>query len=203
MNGKTVKLLAYLTLILVLLQFVLVLMSWIMAAAVPMSSIRSLLGSEGIRWFFGNFGENLSTPILLDIVLFGIAYGAFRTCGLLTLIKEHRFSSYRQRFAVQMVVLVLIAVLVIMFLLTAVPHAILLSATGDLFPSSFSDSIIPVLMATLCLVSMTYGVASGTYRTLVGVYRGVTASFPAFLPLLLLYVLVVELYYSFCFVFLG
>lgn len=201
MRKEIEKWMAYLSMTLFALQVVLFLVSWMTAAAIPMSPVRSLLSAEGVRWFFGTFADNLSNQFLLNIVLLGIAMGAARTGGLLSLIRERHFASYRQRFAVQMVILELIVIVAVMLLLTATPQAILLSATGNLFPSCFSDSIIPVALISLCLFSVTYGVASGTYRSFPDVYQGLTASFPLFVPLLLLYILAVELYYSFCFVY--
>ena len=55
-----------------------------------------------------------------------------------------------------------VVTVVIMLLLTVVPHAILLSVTGELFPSAFSSSLIPSLSFVLIVMSLSYGVASGT-----------------------------------------
>jgi p-aminobenzoyl-glutamate transporter AbgT len=53
----------------------LVLISWLITAAIPEIAMRSLLSSEGIRWFFGHFVDNLATPVLVWMVLIGISYG--------------------------------------------------------------------------------------------------------------------------------
>ena len=66
--GQTVLLLA-------IAQIVLVLVSWLIAAAMPELAVRSLLSSEGIRWFFGHFIRNLATPFLVWILLLCIAFG--------------------------------------------------------------------------------------------------------------------------------
>lgn len=195
------KWMAYFTITLFFLQILLFIVSWMTAAVIPMSPVRSLLSAEGVRWFFGMSAENLSNQFLLNIVLLGIALGAFRTGGLLSLMKVRRFTSYRQRFAIQMVIFELLIIIAAMLYLTVAPHAILLSASGNLFPSSFSDSLVPVLLISLCLFSITYGIASGTYRSLPDVYHGLTASFSMFVPILLLYILAAELYFSFCFVY--
>ncbi len=61
--------------VLVLAQLLLMLVSWIWSAAVPASGVRSMLSSEGIRWFFGHFAEMLATPLLVWILLLAAAYG--------------------------------------------------------------------------------------------------------------------------------
>ena len=48
----------YAMFLLILAQIVLVLASWLITAAMPDVFPRSLLSPEGIRWFFGNVGED-------------------------------------------------------------------------------------------------------------------------------------------------
>ena len=47
------KILAYLSVVLLIAEVVLVVGSWLYAALNPESGVRSMLSSEGIRWAFG------------------------------------------------------------------------------------------------------------------------------------------------------
>lgn len=161
--------LGYLIVILFTAQLALILLSWIVTAAQPDWNLHSLLSSEGIRWFFGAFVDNLLMPFFIWLVLIAIALGAFFYSRLGTALKTmwqrkdgKRGLQYRERMGLRIVAVELLVYIAIMILLTAVPHAILLSVTGLLFPSAFSVSIIPSLALTLLLMSLTYGVTSGT-----------------------------------------
>ena len=52
---------AHLVLWLGVFQIILILVSWLITAAMPELFVRSLLSSEGIRWFFGQFTSNIGT----------------------------------------------------------------------------------------------------------------------------------------------
>ena len=54
--------LGWLVLVLLTAQLALILLSWVLTAAFPELPIRSLLSSEGIRWFFGCFSDNQLSP---------------------------------------------------------------------------------------------------------------------------------------------
>ena len=109
------------------------LVSWLFSAAYPTSGVRSLLSAEGLRWLMGHFSDLLATPLLVWIVLCSIAWGCLsRSCLL------HRPTNYRERRAQFMALLLLGIIVGVMVLLTAIPHAVLLSAVGGLWPSPFS-----------------------------------------------------------------
>jgi aminobenzoyl-glutamate transport protein len=192
--GQTVLLLA-------IAQIVLVLVSWLIAAAMPELAVRSLLSSEGIRWFFGHFIRNLATPFLVWILLLCIAFGAIQESGLLDYFFLKRAVTYRQRYAMKIVFFELILFIAIMLLLTVMPHAILLSVTGKLFPSSFSDSIVAVICFALVVFSVTYGLMGETINNSVKIVDCLTAGIVRFRWVFLLYVLAAELYSSILFVF--
>ena len=153
----------------------LILLSWLLTAAFPELPMRSVLSSEGIRWFFGSFVDNLLSPLLIYLITIMIAYGAFLRSRLFTTTrmmlsniknrltnapqKTYKFH-YRENVGLRIALAELIAYIIIMMLLTTVPHAILLSVTGQLFPSSFSSSFIPSLSFLITIMSLTYGVAS-------------------------------------------
>ena len=122
-------------------QVVLILLSWIVATVMPSSQLRSMLGGEGIRWFFGTFVDNVSSDVLVWIVLCSMAYGSFAESGLYRLIvqlcKGGNIAG-RQRRAMYSALGVLVALVAVVILLAFVPHAVLLGLSGDLFPSAFS-----------------------------------------------------------------
>jgi aminobenzoyl-glutamate transport protein len=198
---RVTKTIALIALILGIAELALVLLSWGISAAIPDVSIRSLLSSEGIRWFFGNFTQNLATPVLVWLLLGSIAYGALLECGLATAFAHPNALTYREQFAFRVVYVVIGVIIVVLLLLTVVPHAALLSVTGSLFPSSFSDSIVAIVCFSISFVSVIYGVMSGRLRNLVETFNALTIGITYTLPLWLLYILAAELYFSIFFVF--
>ena len=56
-------------LVIPVMQVLLFLVSWLINAAMPESKVRSLLGSEGIRWFFGSFVDNVATSPLVWLLI--------------------------------------------------------------------------------------------------------------------------------------
>ena len=86
-----------------------------------------------------------------------------------------------------------------MLLLTAIPHAVLLSAVGGLWPSPFSASLVPVVAFSITLVSASYGLMSGRFDNISAVYDAVLQGIRQAAPLFLFYVLVVQIYESLCF----
>lgn len=189
------KYISYTALGLAILQLLTILVSWLITAAMPDAMMRSLLSSEGIRWFFGSFTDNMLSPLMLWMILIALSVSVFRASGL-----SLRVQTYRQRFALRLVLGELLVILSVWALLTMIPHAILLSASGRLFPSSASDSLIPVLCAMLFIISATYGLASGSFCSVHDVTRSLSAGSPLLLPLLLVYILTKQLIASIVFV---
>lgn len=187
MSVRKEKIEARIILGLVIVQVALILGSWLYSAAVPESSVRAILSDAGIRWFFGTFVANLASPLLIYIILLDFAFGTCVYSGLWRAIRNPNHN------LLSPLVLAIIELLVIL-LLTLPRHAILLSATGRLFPSSFSVSLIPIIAFILFTCSICYGLFSGTlhnYRdTIHCCVRG--GSHLKFL--LALYVLAMELY---------
>ncbi|MBR1427547.1 MAG: AbgT family transporter [Prevotella sp.] len=196
---------AYCALTLVILQVALILVSWIITAVNQGIAMRSLLSSEGIRWFFGEFVSNLASPLLVWILLVAIAYGSFRSSGLMSVFTNDSDTyrqNFRHRFAFKIVIVEIILYVCVILALTSIPHAVLLSSTGHLFPSSFSASLVPIVSFGVVLASITYGWLSGTLSSIVDVFHSLTVGVSYLMPWWLIYVLGVQLYYSVCFVFL-
>ncbi len=183
---------AYLALALGMGQMLLALVSWVLTAAMPGRFVHSLLSAEGIRWFMGRFVGNMQSPLLVWLVLAIIAVGTLQYSGLL----HYRRSEYRQRVAMRFAVAAFVLCVLVMLALTVVPHAILLNVMGRLYPSSFSQSIVPYCCLSLVIVSLSYGVMTGRIHGVVAVYEAMVHGMRHTGGILLLYVLAMQLYCS-------
>lgn len=197
MTNNVSNITAKLAIGLIILEVLLFIVSWGVAAAMPETHIRSILSNEGIRWLFGSFTDNLLTPFLIWILFIYMAIGAFRESGLLSITLP---LSYRQQFALRVVLIEIVVIIIITLLLTALPHAVLLSATGRLFPSSFSASLIPVACISMMIVSISYGLFAGTFSNVSAAIESLTHGFKNVGSIWLIYVLLIELIESVKFV---
>lgn len=182
-------------------ELLLVLVSWLLSATAT-GDVRSLLSSEGIRWFVGGFVSMLSTPWLVWLLLLSMSGGCLWQSGLLAILNTPSSAlNYRQRIAQRMTFAFLIIYIGVILLLTAVPHAILLSATGQLLPSPFSRAFIPIVAFGLLLLSIAYGRISGRFTSVADVLAALSFGIGRSAPLFILYVLAIQFFESLCFVF--
>jgi aminobenzoyl-glutamate transport protein len=184
------------------LQALLMVMSWLLSAAFPLSGIHSLLSGEGLRWLMGYYADQLATPYLVWLLLALMAGGCLYSCGLLAHLRTltARKASYRESRALLFSVLWLVFYVGAMLLLTVMPHAILLSATGHLWPSPFSASLLPVTMFGILMTAVVYGLVSDHFTNLTAIYDSLLHGLRWGTPLLLFYVLVMQLHCSILFV---
>ena len=189
------KYLPHIAFLLFAAQLLLMLVSWLLAAANPASGVRSLLSSEGLRWFLGHFSDVLGTPVLLCLLLLLMAYGSLKNCGILQF-----KSSYRQSRALIITSLLFVVYVGVIVLLVMIPHAVLLSATGSLWPSPFSAAAVPMFAFGVTLLSTVYGYVSGSYRNMSDVYQSLIDGIRCGAPWLLFYVLLGQIYYSLQFI---
>ncbi len=181
---------------LALAEAALVLFSWIWSAAFPGGAVRSLLSGEGLRWFFGRFSEELASPLLADLLLLGMAYGCLHRCGVLS-----HGHTYRERRALLMAAGLLACQAVAVLLLTALPHAVLLSATGHLFPSPFASCLPAAAAFAAASSSVLYGAVTERFRRVSHVYGALLDGLRRAAPCLLFYLLLMQLGASVRFVF--
>lgn len=194
----------FIILSLAFLQILLILGSWVVTSAMPELQMRSLLSSEGVRWFFGHFVSNLTTPLLVDIILLVVGIGCAQSSGLWKVITDcfgRRRLSFSDRAGLHVAVVELVVFVVVMILLTCVPHGILLSVTGHLFPSSFSISLIPVLSFAMVVCSLSFKVVSNHSLSMKQLCDILTYGITKYALLFPVYILAVELYSSVVFVF--
>lgn len=191
-KDKRLKVYAWITLVLGLAQLAIMLAAWLLTAAWPEDFTRSFLSAEGIRWFFGKFQDNLASPVLVWLVVCGIAWGCYRESH----IWDYDRREYWQRFAMGVAVFELAMSVLVMMALTMLPHAILLNVMGGLFPSSFSHSIIPYCAITVTIACCSFGLISGRIHGIEGVFRMLTSGIERTAPFYVIYVLGAQLLYS-------
>lgn len=182
--------LPYIALTLAVGELLLVMGSWILSAALPMSGIRSMLSGEGIRFFLGHFADLLATPQLVWLLLLAMAYGVVLRSGVISGARSFRSSRARL-----IALLFAAAYLAVVLLMTLVPHAVLLSASGTLWPSPFSASLVPLTAFGLAMVAAVYGIVAGTITSLADIYESLVDGLrraAALLPICLLLVLICE-----------
>ena len=202
MKTESVRGLGVIIFSLLVAELALILLSWILSAA-GVEGVRSLLSGEGVRWFVGDISRMVASPLLAWLLLLMIAVGAFLRSGLTSLWHEDRsrILSYRDRTAFRVALVLLVAYVIAILLLTVVPHAVLLSASGSLFPSPFSRSLIPFVAFGITLVSIAFGMVSGRMQSLSDVLDALCFGIRRFAPLLILYIFCIQLYQSLRFVF--
>lgn len=192
--------------VLFLAEALLFILSWLLSAT-RMEGVRSLLSSEGIRWFFGSWQTIVASPLLVWLLLGLIAWGSLQKTLFTFLFPHSSFHiplstfTFRDKLALRVSLVFLAIYLVILALLTLTPHAILLSATGHLFPSAFSRSLVPVVAFGVCLVSVTFGIVSGRLRSLADVLDALSSGIAQGAPLIVVYLFAIQLFESFRFVF--
>ena len=168
------RILAYTAFILGVLMVALVFTSWLLSAMMREGIVRSILTSEGVRWFFSSFVDNLASPFLVWLVLVSFAVNSVRGSGVLRCSP----STYRQRVALWLVAIEMVVFVVLMLLL-----------------------IIPYVCFALCVMGVSFAWMSGKCHGLVDAFELLTGNV-SFLPqLLLLYILVMQLVCSISFVF--
>lgn len=186
------KICAYAMLLLALAQIVLVLLSWLITAAMPEAFPRSMLSPEGIRWFFGSFTENMESPWLVGLLLICIAWGTLQTSGLLHFDR----TIYRHRNALRLVLIELVLFVAVILLLTVVPHAILLNVVGGIEASSFSRSILPFICFAVIVMSLSFGAVSNRLQGIEAMGESLSEGIRMAAPYFVIYILANQLYSS-------
>lgn len=186
------KICAYAMLLLALAQIVLVLLSWLITAAMPEAFPRSMLSPEGIRWFFGSFTENMESPWLVGLLFICIAWGTLQTSGLLHFDR----TIYRHRNALRLVLIELVLFVAVILLLTVVPHAILLNVMGGIEASSFSRSILPYICFAVIVMSLSFGAVSNRLQGIEAMGESLSEGIRMAAPYFVIYILANQLYSS-------
>ena len=191
---------AFITCSLLLFQIMVVILSWMIKTIYPDFNGRSLLSGEGVRWFLGNFTNNVASNILVWIILIGLSWGAIRASNILQVFKRSHTLSYRERLGFRVVLIEIMIWVIVIVLLSFIPHAAMLSITGQLFPSSFSKSIVPLIAFIALFSSITYGLIIGRLRKGNLIIEALSNGIKQIAPYIIIYIILVQLIYSIKFV---
>ena len=185
---------------LLLAEVLLVILSWLLSAMM-MEGVRSLLSSECIRWYFGSFTAMMASPLLVWLLLILSAVGCVQQSGVVELSRQARPITYRERIALRVAFVFLVIYVAIIALLTLMPHAILLSATGELFPSAFSRSLVPIVTFGLILFSVSFAMVSGHLKGFSEILNALSFGIAKGAPLVIVLILLIQIWESIRFVF--
>lgn len=192
MTSKYHQRLGWLCLTVVIAETLLVILSWLLSA-MRVEGVRSLLSSEGIRWFFSSFNDLIASPVLVGLLLILCALGCLQKSRVTVVFRETKTINFRDRLAFYVALAFLLIYVVIFMLLTLMPHAILLSATGHLFPSAFSRSLVPIIAFGICLFSVAFGLMAGVMRNLTDILQALSFGIAKGAPLIVFYLFAVQL----------
>ena len=192
MTSKYHQRLGWLCLVTVIAETLLVILSWLLSA-MRVEGVRSLLSSEGIRWFFSSFNDLIASPVLVWLLLLLCAFGCLQKSRVTTIFGGKKSINFRDRLALYVALAFLLIYVVIILLLTLMPHAILLSATGHLFPSAFSRSLVPITAFGICIFSVAFGLMAGVMRNLSDILQALSFGIAKGAPLLVFYLFAVQL----------
>ena len=203
MNDRIKRVLSYAVILLLIAQVLLILVSWLLSASMT-EGVHSLLSSEGIRWFVGQYVNMLASPLLVWLLLLSMAFGCIRSCGLSesNSRRANPFFRYRELAALRLSAIIVILYVLLILSMTVIPHAVLLSATGSLLPSAFTRAIVPILSVGMILFSVTYGLSVGSFKSVHNIVNSLSNGIAWAAPLFVLYVLLLQFYESLKFVFL-
>ena len=186
--------------VLMVAECVLVIVSWLLSAA-RLEGVRSMLSTEGIRWFFGNFSNIIASPLLAWLLLALIAGGSLQQSGVVGHFSRKGEASFRHRLALRVAGVFLALYVLVICMLTLMPHAILLSVKGYLFPSAFSRSLVPIVCFGVTLFSVVYGIISGQKQKGEDVLDILSYGLRQGAPLIIIYIFAIQFYASLRFVF--
>ena len=192
MTSKYHQRLGWLCLVTVIAETLLVILSWLLSA-MRVEGIRSLLSSEGIRWFFSSFNDLIASPVLVWLLVLMCALGCLQKSRVTTVYGGKKTINFRDRLALYVALAFLLIYGAIIILLTLMPHAILLSATGHLFPSAFSRSLVPIIAFGICIFSVAFGLMAGVMQNLTDILQALSFGIAKGAPLIVFYLFAVQL----------
>ena len=189
-----------LCMVLLVAEGVLVIVSWLLSA-LRLEGVRSMLSSEGIRWFVGGFSDIVASPLLAWLLLMLIACGSIQQSGVIPLLGSKGKISFRDRLALRVASVFVLLYAIVICMLTIMPHAILLSVKGSLFPSAFSRSILPIICFGVTLFSIVFAMMSGHKKSGEDIIDILSYGIRQGASLVIIYIFAIQFYASLRFVF--
>ena len=98
MTNKYHQRLGWLCLSVVIAETLLVILSWLLSA-MRVEGVRSLLSSEGIRWFFSSFNNLIASPVLVGLLLLLCALGCLQKSRVADIFGGEKTINFRDRLA--------------------------------------------------------------------------------------------------------
>lgn len=205
---KSRKIVSIATILLLEAELFIIIGSWVGSVLFPDSGIVSMISSEGVRWLVGSFAGMLSTPYIIYIILIGMTLGIIRSSGFVADMRRKRagastdeevkdvMANYSERLAVRLALATLTLGIIVILLLTLLPHAILLNSNGDVFNSSFSRGIIPMLCLVISISAGIYGLCTSHITLRHSIADAFAYGIARISPLILLYILVAQIYFT-------
>ncbi len=190
------KLIPRLILVALMAQLLLILLSWLLSVLLGDTHCRSIIDSSGVRWLFSGLARQMSSPFLVWLLWVATAFGCLHNSGLLSHIRPHRLPpSPRERAALLSSLAVLLLFASFAAMLVFMPGAPLLSLTGHLWPSPLSAALVPLLSLCAIACSVAYGIVSRRFLTLSHIATALIHGLQQSAPLILLYLVVMQLVY--------
>ena len=177
-----------------MVEIVAIMVVWIASAANPFGSFNNPLSAEGVRWMFRNLMAAMVSKWLVALLLLAMSWGSLKESGLWNAVVQRTKSGgaslhYRERMGLRVVALITLVFVVTLSLLTMLPEALLLSATGGLFPSPFSEAVVPAISLWLTSASITFGIVKGSFRSVPDVFGSFFAGISRSAPFIVLMML--------------
>lgn len=191
---------SYICFALAIAEIIVIVGSWVVGVLMPDSGMRSMLASDSIRWFFSNFTSFVSGKVLAWILLLSMAWNSVKACGIFSkchsINDRHSQLTINDKVAMACSVVALCFCVAVVLLLTAVPHAALLSVSGSLYPSPFSKSFVAIVSFIAIFTSIVYGVMSGRYHHVADVFVPLRVGVAKSAWLVVIYIFAAQLFYT-------
>lgn len=182
--------------IVVVLELTVIIGTWIGSAMFSITNVRSLLSAEGVRWYVGAYSDVLATPYLIWILLAGLTYGIVSNSKVVDALQaqlRRERMEFIDRLSLHAAQILFAFILMLIMYLVCAPHAVLLSATGRIYGSSFSSGIMPLLTMLLTIPSLTYALGSSKFKSITDIFNAMVHGVTKTVPLIILYIFVMHL----------
>lgn len=179
--------------VLIALQILVILLSWILNVAVPDLGVHSLLSGEGLRLMLASYLDNISGILLGSIILLSVGCGALVRCGIFGALFNIRELEFRHRFALQMCIVEILLAIALALLVIFLPHSPMMSVTGHYFPGPLLYCIVPYTSIVMMLLAYTYSLLGGDLVSLAEAADISTYGLKKSAWIIVLYLIVMEL----------
>ena len=185
---------------LILINLLLLPVSWIVSATFPESHYHSLIGADGIRWMLMRLTWLLSSPLLVWLLFASIAWGSISFSKLPSSFWAY-YRSEKQPFRVRLAVrlscaLTLVSLLVVYFLALA-PHAPLLGITGG----RQYEVVVPLTCLLMTGIGVFHAFVAGMASTSADLFDLLSFGLRRSPFVILFYLVFMQLYFSLRYVF--